>query len=35
MYWYQNDHLGTPHCLTDAHGEAVRCGKAITSPSAA
>ena len=21
--WYQNDHLGTPHCLTDAHGQAV------------
>ena len=23
IYWYQNDHLGTPHCLTDAHGQAV------------
>ncbi|TBL86825.1 hypothetical protein EYY95_12095, partial [Hafnia alvei] len=23
VYWYQNDHLGTPHCLTDAHGQAV------------
>jgi RHS repeat-associated protein len=23
IYWYQNDHIGTPHCLTDAHGQAV------------
>ncbi|WP_255309182.1 RHS repeat domain-containing protein [Leminorella grimontii] len=26
VYWYHNDHLGTPHCLTNINGEGVyRC----------
>ncbi|WP_411705409.1 RHS repeat-associated core domain-containing protein [Edaphovirga cremea] len=27
IYWYQNDHLGTPHELTDGNGDAVWKGR--------
>ncbi|WP_422527054.1 RHS domain-containing protein [Serratia fonticola] len=29
MYWYQNDHLGTPHSLTGSQGNTVWQGRQL------